>query len=146
MGATPNKFRNKRNERFALLAASALIFLALPGCVSKATARKQAQQAFIAGQQQAMMRMQQQGVATEQGQPQVPTPSVTLRGNVRNSSVPWTPELTLAKALVEAEYTGPGDPTEIFLVRGGLARPVDVKQLLGGQDIPLQAGDLVQVK
>jgi hypothetical protein len=65
---------------------------------------------------------------------------------VRKPYVPWTPDLTLAKALVEGEYTGASDPTEIYIVRGGLARPVDPAKLTSGEDIQLQAGDVVQVK
>jgi hypothetical protein len=60
--------------------------------------------------------------------------------------VPWTSDLTLAKALVEGQYTGSSDPTEIYIVRAGMARPVDPAKLINGQDVPLQAGDVVQVK
>jgi molybdopterin converting factor small subunit len=31
------------------------------------------------------------------------------------------------------------------VVRNGLARRVNVKDLLGGQDVPLQPGDVVQI-
>ena len=129
-----------------VLVVGVLLALAVQSCVSKAKARKQAEQAFIAGQQQAMQRMQQQGTGVEPGLARTTQPTVTLLGSVRKSSVPWTPDLTLAKALVEGEYTGSSDPTEIYIVRGGIARPVDPAKLIGGQDIPLQAGDMVQVK
>lgn len=113
-----------------------LLCLALAGCVTKAQANAQARQAFFAGQQEARRQMQ----AANQSQ------AVTLTGNVSNSTVEWTPGLTLAQALIAAEYTGPGDPTEIILVRGGFARPIDPKTLLEGQDTPLRPGDVVQIK
>jgi hypothetical protein len=131
-----------------VLIIGVLLALAVQGCVSKATARKQAQQAYIAGQQHAMQQMQQQqqGMGVEAGQSRTTQPTVTLLGNVRKSFVPWTPDLTVAKALVEGEYTGTSDPTEIYIVRAGLARPVDPAKLISGQDVPLQAGDVLQVK
>jgi hypothetical protein len=102
------------------------------GCVTKAKAREQARAAFIAGQESAMMRMSQQ------------KPVVTFIGQVQTPSIPWTEGLTLARAIVEAGYTGK-DPKQIFIVRGGQAVLVDPKQLLKGEDIPLQSGDLVQI-
>ena len=139
--------RNEGLRRWPkVLVSGVALALAVQGCVSKAEARKQAQQAFIAGQQSAMQRMQQQGIGAEPGLAKTTQPTVTLLGNVRKSSVPWTPDLTLAKALVEGEYTGASDPTEIYIVRAGMARPIDPSKLIGGQDIPLQAGDVVQVK
>jgi hypothetical protein len=143
--------RNEGLRRWPkVLVSGVVLALAVQGCVSKATARKQAQQAYIAGQQHALQMMQQQqlqqGTGIEQGLPRTTQPTVTLLGSVRKSSVPWTSDLTLAKALVEGEYTGSSDPTEIYIVRGGLARPVDPAKLIGGQDVPLQAGDVVQVK
>ncbi len=105
----------------------------LSGCVTKAKAREQAHAAFMAGQQSAMMRM---------SQPQKPV--VTFIGQVQAPTIPWTEGLTLARAIVSAGYTGK-DPRQIMIVRGGQAVPVDPKQLLNGEDIPLQAGDLVQI-
>src|ERR1035437_11017856 len=72
-----------------------LLAVLLGGCVSKSKADARARAAFIAGQQQAVARMQQ-----IQGQ----GPSVTINGEVRNRVVPWTEGLTLAKAVVAADY------------------------------------------
>jgi len=102
--------------------------------VTKSKAQADAQKAFFAGQQQAMMRM---------SQPQQPV--VTFIGPVRNPMMPWTQDLTLAKAIVAAGYDAKGDPKQIMLVRNGQAIPVDPKKLLEGEDIPLVAGDLVQI-
>ena len=108
-------------------------FSLLTGCTSQTKAREQAKAAFMAGQQSAMMRM---------AQPQKPV--VTFIGQVQIPSVPWTEGLTLAQAIVSAGYMG-RDPKQIVIVRNGQAVPVDPKQLLAGEDIPLQAGDLVQI-
>jgi len=105
----------------------------LTGCVTKAKAREQGRAAFMAGQQSAMMRM---------SQPQKPV--VTFIGQVQIPSLPWTEGLTLARAIIAAVYTGK-DPKQILIVRGGQAVPVDPRQLLNGEDIPLQSGDLVQI-
>ena len=115
-----------------------LVLLALAGCVSKSKANAQARAAYMAGQQQAMTRMQ---LAQTQGQ----GPCVTVNGEVRNRVVPWTQGLTLAKAVLAADYYGTKDPGQILVVHNGIANRVDPKQLLSGVDIPLQPGDTVQL-
>jgi len=115
-----------------------LITLACGGCVTKSTAKAQARQAYIAGQQEALMRLQQ---AQMQGQ----GPCVTVNGEVRNRVVPWTEGMTLAKALLVADYYGTADPGQIIVVHNGVATRVELKQLLAGADIPLQPGDIVQL-
>ena len=117
-----------------LAALCCLLVLPLAGCVSKTKANSQARAAFLAGQQQGIARMQQ-----AQG------PSVTINGEVRNHVVPWTQGLTLAQAVVAAEYTGAKDPGQIIIVHLGIATRVDPRQLLSGVDIPLQPGDIVQL-
>lgn len=111
----------------------ALVFISA-GCVTKSKAKEDAQKAFFAGQQQAMMRM---------SQPQQPV--VTFIGPVRNPLVQWSQDLTLAKAIVAAGYEPKVDPKQIMIVRNGQAIPVDPRKLLEGEDIPLLAGDLVQM-
>ena len=118
--------------------ATWLLVLALGGCVSKSKADARARAAFIAGQQQAMTRMQQ---VQTQGQ----GPCVTVNGEVRNRIIPWTEGLTLARAVVAADYYGAKDPGELFIVHNGTASRLDPKQLLSGVDIPLQPGDVVQL-
>jgi hypothetical protein len=106
----------------------------MAGCVSKSRADAQAKAAFIAGQQQAMVELLQRQNA------------IKVIGPVKCPVIPWDPEMTLAKALVAAEYNGSTDPVEIILVRGGLATRFDVKELLAGHDVPVQAGDIVQIR
>ena len=113
-----------------------LLAVAFGGCVTKAKAKAEANAAYRAGQQEALARMQQQ----------LRVPSVTVVGQVSVPTIPWIEDLTLAKALVTANYTGRTDPTEILIVRNGRAFRVDPKQLLSGEDVPLQAGDVVQIK
>ena len=123
---------------WVLGAAGLLAFgLAASGCVSKATAQAQARAAFLAGQQQALERLQQ---TQNRG------PSVTFIGEVRNTLVPWTAELTLAKAIVAAEYYGSIDPKEIVVTRDGQEMRIDPKRLLSGGDILLQPRDVVELR
>ena len=111
-----------------------LLAVLLGGCVSKSKADARARAAFMAGQQQAVAHMQQ-----------TQAPSVTVNGEVRNRVVPWTEGMTLAKAVVAADYYGAKDPGELIIVHNGIATHVDPKQLLSGVDIPLQPGDIVQL-
>ncbi len=85
---------------------------------------------------------QQQGMMMRSMQPAT-GPIVTFVGPVNNGSVKWRPDLTLAKAIVEAGYNSQTDPQQIMIVRNGQAVPVDPKQLLSGADVPLLAGDMV---
>jgi molybdopterin converting factor small subunit len=113
-----------------------LLCSALAGCVTKAQAQAQARAAYLAGQQEALMRLQQT---------QAQGPSVRINGPVRNPVVPWTPGLTLSQAIMAADYQAAGDPTEILVVRNSRASRVNVRSLLSGQDVPLQPGDVVQI-
>jgi hypothetical protein len=112
-----------------------LLVLVPAGCVSKAKAKAQARDAFIAGQQETLRQMQQNQ-----------TPTVSILGQVNTPVVAWTKDLTLAQALIAASYTGRSDPSEILIVRRGVAIRVDPQKLLSGEDVPLQAGDVIQIK
>lgn len=104
------------------------------GCVTKEKAKADARNAFIAGQQETMRQMQLNQ-----------SPNVNFVGPVRNPVVPWIQDLTLAQALISAQYTVRGDPREIILIRKGVASRIDPKKLLSGEDVPLLAGDIIQV-
>jgi hypothetical protein len=117
-----------------LLAHCALLTLVAAGCVSKATANARAHAAFIAGQQQ--------GAAA-----QLNEVSVWVVGNVRTSVLPWTAELTLAKAIAAADYQGTQDPNTFVLQRNGRApQYVSLKQILDGYDTPLEPGDRIEIR
>jgi hypothetical protein len=78
-------------------------------------------------------------------QPQAPT--VLVRGEVKKPLVPWTENLTLARAIVAAEYTGFFDPREIRLLRKGETLKVNPRRLLrGADDVPLEPGDIVELR
>jgi len=109
--------------------------LVLAGCASKAKAKARERAAFVAGQQEILMRLEQ---ARE--------PNVRVVGLVKNPVIPWTEDLTLSKAIVAARYYGSADPRQIVIVRQGQAIAVDPKSLLKGEDVPLVAGDTVELK
>jgi hypothetical protein len=113
-----------------------VIFVFSAGCVSKHKAQDQARAAFFAGQQQAVMQALQK---------ELHGPTVTVLGEVRNAQVRWTADLTLAKAVVAAEYYGKTDPTEIVIQREGQEIRYDPKKLLGGEDVQLQPNDVIEL-
>ncbi len=112
-----------------------LIFaLAATGCTTKAKSRAQAQNAYLAGQNAAL---QQQLAAQFNG--------VTVTGAVQRSQVPWVMGLTLAQAIATANYTGEVAPKHIIITRQGESAALDAKVLLSGTDIPLEAGDVIEL-
>src|SRR5260370_36144912 len=110
-----------------------LLALGLAGCTTKSKSNAQAREAFVAGQQQALARMLQ-----------ARAPNVTVLGPVHNPVMPWTEDLTLAKAIIAADYFGKTDPKGIVIRRNGQVMAIDPNQLLGGQAGPLQAGAAVE--
>ncbi|HVM48477.1 MAG TPA: hypothetical protein VMU04_10650 [Candidatus Acidoferrum sp.] len=124
-----------RRTSFTLLCCASALALFVAGCTTKAHARAEASAAFAAGQQQAMIRMQQ-----------TQAPNVTVHGTVRNPLIPWTEGMTLAQAIVAAGYYGPKTPSGIIVVRRGQAFRVDPSQLLNGNDPPLEAGDIIELQ
>lgn len=114
----------------ALLAAA----LISSGCVTKKAAEAKARAAFFAGQQQGQMRSN-----SAQG------PTIFIAGQVRLHAVPWTPGMTLAAAIIAADYQG-GDPRVIVLTRGGEEMAIDPRRLLSGEDIPLLSGDSIDLR
>ena len=63
-------------------------------------------------------------------------PADAGRGNVTKHDIEWTEDLTVARALVEANYQGQRDPWAIFIVRGGQRNPVNIRRLLNGSRAP----------
>jgi hypothetical protein len=73
--------------------------------------------------------------------------AIYFTGDVRMNSVPWHEGLTLAEAIVQAQYIGRSDPFSITLTRNGTAYRVDVRHLLRGEDnLPLEPGDRINVR
>ena len=68
-------------------------------------------------------------------------------GNVKTPVIPWTDDLTLVKALILADYQGRGDPGQIVVIRKGQPSIyVSAEQLFNGYDLPLEAGDRIQIR
>lgn len=126
------------NGSWRLLAArgGGLLLLAVlvGGCVSSSKARRKEREAFQLGQQQgAVARPAEQ-------------PSIWFRGLIRHPRIPWTEGITLAQAMVTAEFTGAIQPGSVRVIRQGQAYPIDLKLLLRGEVDPLlEAGDIVEV-
>ena len=113
-----------------------VLVLAVSGCTSNSKSRLQEQQAFIAGQQQAFNQQQQAQANT-----------VMVRGEVRNQSIPWTQELTLAGAILASKWKGFMAPREILVIRRGQSYPINLDQFLRGLDDPaLEPGDIVDLR
>jgi hypothetical protein len=112
-----------------------LLPFVLTACTTQRKAKEDAHRAFIAGQQEALRRLHQAPTAN----------AVTINGPVRHPQVAWTPGLTLSQAIIAAEYFAEKDPVEILLVRGGLAYRYEPGQLLSGRDVPVEAGDVIQL-
>lgn len=128
-----------RDSALARASAFGLRFSLLPlllaaGCVSQDKSREEVRKAYEAGLQQgrreAEMRLTQ----------------VLIRGPVQRPAVPWRVGLTLAQAIVEAVYTSPQDPSAIGITRGNRIIPVDLAELLRGIDIPLELGDIIDIR
>jgi hypothetical protein len=91
--------------------------------------------AFLAGQN-AVLRQQQQSQ----------TPIVTLVGPVQNPQVPWVAGLTLAQAIATANYLDSHEPKQIIITRDGESATLDAQVLLNGAVVPLEAGDVVELR
>ena len=125
--ATVFDFRMKHS--FAIL----LIALSATGCVTRS--KSQAQIAYLAGQN---MILQQQLAAQFRG--------VTVIGAVQNPQVAWVEGLTLAQAVATANYTGKAEPKQIIITHQGESATLDAKVLFSGTDIPLEAGDVIELR
>jgi hypothetical protein len=107
----------------------------LSSCTTKSQAQMKAQQAFLAGQN-AVLRQQQAAQS----------PGVTIIGPVQNSNVPWVEGLTLVQAIATANYLDSQAPKEIIITRDGESATLDPKVLLNGSDIPLEIGDVIELR
>ena len=115
--------------------AIVVVFLlaAVSGCTTKSAARREAQAAFQAGQQQAV---QQQSLGT----------SIRVVGDVKNTLIEWRDGLSLSQAIVEAEYQSERDPVDIVIIRRGQIISINPKRLLRGHDELLEPGDRIELR
>lgn len=112
-----------------------ILFLAVvaSGCTTKSKARLNQQKAFLEGQNAALRQAAAQN-------------SVTVLGAVQNKSVPFVAGLTLAQAIATANYLGAGEPKQIVITRQGESAAIDPKTVLSGVAIPLEAGDVIELR
>jgi len=104
------------------------------GCTSRSKAHTRTQAAYAAGQQQALMRLQD-----------AQRTSIRVLGNVRYPEILWTDGLTLGQVIVAADWLNRQDPRQIVVVRQRERFPIDPAALLRGADIPLEPGDTVEL-
>jgi hypothetical protein len=105
------------------------------GCVSKSKSRLDAERAFVEGQQRVLA----EELARQ--------PAVWFQGDIRNARVSWSEGLTLAQALLAAQYTWSWDPRFITVTRNGEVHPINPKRLLRGEEDPLlEPGDVIEVR
>ena len=102
------------------------------GCVSKSKARLREQNAFLAGQNVVLRQQQAQGV--------------TVVGAVQIPQVAWVAGLTLAQAVATANYVGAEAPKQIIITRNGESATMPANVLLNGTDIPLEIGDVIELR
>jgi hypothetical protein len=108
--------------------------LCVAGCANKSEIQRQKEAAFQAGQQQALRQLYEARF-----------PVITVIGPVRNAKLDCTPDLTLARAIVAAEYQGVGNPREIILHHGSEETHINPKELLTGKDWPVAGGDRIEI-
>jgi hypothetical protein len=112
--------------------------LALTACTTKSNARLREQNAYLAGQNAVLQQQQAQTAAQ--------APGVTVVGAVQHPQVPWIAGLTLAQAIATANYVATDGPRQIILTRHGESATIDANVLLDGKDIPLEIGDVIELR
>lgn len=112
-----------------------LVLLPVCGCVSRSTASADARAAYVAGQKDAYAKI----VAEDRT-------NITVVGDVASPKISWVEGLTLARAIATADYTGIMSPKEITLMRRGQRATIDPKNLLNGNDVPLEPGDTIFIQ
>lgn len=118
--------------------AAVSVGMVTAGCAGKSNARLKEQNAFLAGQNSALMQQQAQTAAQ--------SPGVTIVGAVQHPQVPWVAGLTLAQAIATANYIGADAPKQIIITRQGESATLDAKVLLNGANIPLAIGDVIELR
>jgi len=129
-----------------------LIFIfavATAGCASskKNSEQERLRRAYVAGAQAA----REQIMVGQAQQPQLQTaptsdPQIRILGPVRNPVLPWSDGLTLARALVQAQYLRDNTPSVITIYRNNQPLQIDPQTILNGADYPLFPGDMVYIQ
>jgi len=123
-----------------------VVALMVSGCAShKDKTQEQIRRAYAAGAASARMQMAQ----SQTQQPQIPPstdPQVRILGAVRNPVLVWSEGLTLARALVLADYERNTAPSLITIYRNNQPLQIDPQAVLNGADYPLFPGDIVYIQ
>jgi hypothetical protein len=128
--------------RFCILVAILVAGILTDGCVSKSQVRLRERNAFLEGQNATLQQEQAQSAAKSAAE----SPGVTIVGAVQHPQVPWVTGLTLAQAITTANYVGTDEPKQIILTRNGESASMDASVLLNGTDIPLEIGDIIELR
>jgi len=113
-----------------ILVLCGLTGVVITSCTTRSSAEKRAREAFIQGQM----------LAQTQSAPQI----VTIRGDVMNPTIPYTKDLTLARALLAARWRGIREPSFITIIRGEESFKLKTRDFFSaGEDLPLEAGDII---
>jgi hypothetical protein len=87
-----------------------------------------------------------QGMSPQNAGQQQPQ-TILVQGNVKNHILGWTEDLTLAQALIDADYQGLTNPRTIVVIRQGQANMIDVNKFLRGKENPpLLPGDIIELR
>ena len=126
---------NRHDLAVFILALALPAAALLAGCTTRSAAQANAREAFLAGQN-AALRQQQASQLT----------GVTIRGPVQNPQVPWVAGLTLVQAVATANYLSAQAPKEIIITRQGESAKLDAAVLLNGVQLPLEPGDVIELR
>ena len=105
------------------------------GCATRSKVRLKEHNAFLAGQNAAL----RQQLATQAS-------GITIVGAVQNPQVPWIAGLTLAQAIATANYIGAAEPKKIIITRNGESSALDSKVLFDVTVVPLEIGDVIELR
>ena len=125
---------NRQRKLICVLTLSFSLAALLSGCTTKSQARMDAQQAYLEGQNAALKQQQASGAG------------VKVIGAVQTPFVPWVAGLTLAQAIATANYIGANEPKQIIITRQGESATLGAKVLLDGTEIPLETGDVIELR
>jgi hypothetical protein len=123
-----------------MIAVCSVLLMLAGGCVTKSEAQRQAREAYLAGQNQAL-------TAAAANAAKDPNAPITVRGDVANNTIPWADGLTLANVLMDANYQRATGPSRLTITRDGQTTAINVRDFLQGKidDIPLQPGDRIDL-
>ncbi len=108
--------------------------LGLAGCITRSKARTQSRESFLAGQQQ--------GIRQVEDARRI---NIRFLGPTQHQEVLWEDGLTLIQAIAAAGYTDTRTPSVIAILRQSGRISVSPRDVLAGQDVPLQPGDTIEI-